>query len=64
MEGNTFGTEPDNTDINRMEIDENAIIGKEQKAIWMFGLVDRVDKNPKLLYVMTDRGKEKLLPLV
>ena len=59
-----LGTEPDDTGVSRIEIDESSIIGNEQKVIWMFGLIDRVDKKAKVFCVMTDRRKEKLLPLV
>ena len=59
-----LGIEPDDTGVSRIEIAESTIIGNEQKVIWMFGLIDRVDKKAKVFCVMTDRRKENLLPLV
>ena len=61
---NPLGTEPDDTGVSRIEINESAIIGNEEKVIWMFGLIDRLDKKAKVFCVMSDRRKEKLLPLI
>ena len=56
-----LGAEPDNTGVSKIEIDESAIIGNEQKVIWIFGLIDMVDKNAKVFCVMKVPQKENLV---
>ena len=59
-----MGLEPDITGVSRLEIDESSIIGNANNVLWMFGIIDRVDKNARVWCVKDDRRKEKLLPYV
>ena len=44
----SLGTELDDDGLSGIEIDESTVIGNEQKVIWMFGLINRVDKKAKV----------------
>ena len=59
-----MGLEPDITGVSRLEIEESPIIGNANNVLWMFGIIDRVDKNARVWCVMDDRLKQKLLPYV
>ena len=59
-----LGSEPDDSGKSRIEIDENKIIGNANTVIWMFGLIDRVDKQARVYCVMNDRTKNTLLNII
>ena len=59
-----LGSEPDDSDTSRIEIDESKIIGNANTVIWIFGLIDRVDKQARVYCVMNDRTKNTLLNIV
>ena len=59
-----LGCEPDDSGKSRIEIDESKIIGNANTVIWMFGLIDRVDKEARVYCVMDDRTRDTLLNLV
>lgn len=61
---NPLGSEPAENGVPRIEIDESEIIGNQNNKIWMFGLIDRVDKEARVFCVMNDRTKENLLPII
>ena len=39
----------------RIEIDESKLIGNAYNVIWMFGLIDRADKQARVYWVINDR---------
>ena len=41
---NMLGQSPSIGGVPRIEIDESKIIGNSEKVFWMFGLIDRADK--------------------
>ena len=47
-----------------VEIDESKIISSGYEIYWMFGIIDRNTKEARVFCVLTDRTKERLLPLV
>ena len=47
-----------------MEIDESEIIGNQNKILWMFGMIDRSDKEARVFCVMNNRTKENLRPII
>ena len=49
---NPLGSEPAENGVPRIEIDESEIIGNQNNKIWMFGLIDRVDKEARVFCVM------------
>ena len=59
-----LGSEPDDSGKSRIEIDENKIIGNANTVIWMFGLIDRVDKQARVYCIMNDRTKNTLLNII
>ena len=59
-----MGIEPDISGVSRLEIDERSIIGNASIVLWMFCIIYHVSKNARVLCVMNDRHKEKLLPYV
>ena len=63
-ESNIFGIEPSGKGVARIEIDESKIIGNSDKIIWMFGMIDRVDKEARIYCVKEDRTQEILLNIV
>ena len=50
--------------LSRIEIDESEIIGKNDKILWMFGLIDRANKEARVFCVMDNRRKENILPII
>ena len=64
MEKKQIGTEPASGGVARLEIDESKIIGNFNKVYYMFGMIDRVNKNARVYYVLDNRTKESLLPLI
>ena len=50
--------EPNITGVSKLEIEESSIIGNANSVLWMFGIIDRVDKNARVWGVMTDRSKQ------
>ena len=61
---NPLGTEPSINGVPRVEIDESEIIGNQNKILWMFGMIDRADKEARVFCVMNNRTKENLLPII
>ena len=56
--------EPSTNGVPRVEIDESEIIGNQNKILWMFGMIDRADKEARVFCVMNNRTKENLLPII
>ena len=56
--------EPNTNGVPRVEIDESEIIGNQNKILWMFGMIDRADKEARVFCVMNNRTKENLLPII
>ena len=59
-----LGMEPSTNGVPRVEIDESEIIGNQNKILWMFGMIDRADKEARVFCVMNNRTKENLLPII
>ena len=59
-----LGIEPAENGKSRIEIDESKVIVNYNSTIWMFGLIDRYNKDARVFCVMSNRTKEKLLPIV
>ena len=59
-----LGLEPSDNGVARVEIDESKIIGNYEKTIWMFGMIDRADKNARIYCVLDDRSQENLMSYV
>lgn len=59
-----LGIEPAEGGVSRIEIDESEIIGKNDKILWMFGLIDRANKEARVFCVMDNRRKENILPII
>ena len=59
-----LGMEPSTNGVARVEIDESEIIGNQNKILWMFGMIDRADKEARVFCVMNNRTKENLLHLI
>ena len=59
-----LGMEPSTNGVARVEIDESEIIGNQNKILWMFGMIDRADKEARVFCVMNNRTKENLLPII
>ena len=55
--------EPTEDGKPRIEIDESKIIGNDTTILWMFGLIDRADKEARIYYVMNNRTSNNLLPI-
>ena len=53
--------EPNISEITCPKIDESSILGNETTVLWMFGIIDRVNKNARVWCGMNDRLKEKIL---
>ena len=47
-----------------IEIDESEIIGNQNNKIWMFGLIDRADKEARVFCALNNRTKENLLLII
>ena len=47
-----------------VEIDESKIISSGNEINWMFGIIDHNTKEAKLWCVLSDKTKERLLPLI
>ena len=54
-----LGMEPSTNGVPRVEIDESEIIGNQNKILWMFGMIDRADKEARVFCVMNNRTKRK-----
>ena len=63
-ENNPLGKEPTIDGVFRIEIDESKIVGNQNKVFWMFGIIDRFDKDCRVFCVKDNRTKETLLPLL
>jgi len=61
---NLLGCEPSDNGVSREEIDESKIIGNYLKIIWMFGMIDRADKEARVYCVLDDRSHENLISYV
>ena len=64
MEEKALGMEPSTNGVPRVEIDESEIIGNQNKILWMFGMIDRADKEARVFCIMNNRTKENLLPII
>ena len=60
---NLLGFEPSEKGVPRIEIDVSKIIGNNENTIWMFGMIDRYDREARVYFVMNNR-KKNLLKLV
>lgn len=47
-----------------IEIDESKIIGYYEDAYWMFGMICRETKEARIFYVLNNRIKNNLLPII
>ena len=47
-----------------MEIDESSIIGNNSKVYWMFGIIDRYNKDARVFTILNGRTKNKLLFII
>jgi hypothetical protein len=54
----------DNLGYSSIEIDESKIISSGQEIYWMFDLIDMNTKEASIRCVLTDRSKNKLLPII
>ena len=61
---NYLGAEPSTGGVPRIEIDESKIIGNGNTVYYMFGMIDRADKNCRVFCVMDNHSKEFLLPII
>ena len=61
---NQLGEEIDENGFASIEIDVSEIIGSENTVYWMFGLIERRTKNARVFCVLSDRTKNRLLPIV
>ena len=59
-----LGLEPSENGKSRIEIDESKIIGNSNNIIWIFGIIDRSNKDASIFCVISDRTKEKLLLII
>ena len=59
-----LGMEPSTNGVARVEIDESEIIGNQNKILWMFGMIERADKEARVFCAMNNRTKENLLPII
>ncbi len=50
--------------VVKIEIDESEVIENSQKIIWMFGIVDRSNKNARVFSVLDNRRKGNLFPII
>ena len=50
--------------VPRLEIDESKIIGNQNKVYWMFGIIDRSNKDCRVFCVLDNRSRESLLPII
>ena len=50
--------------VVKIEIDEIEVIENSQKIIWMFGIVDRSNKNARVFSVLDNRRKGNLFPII
>ena len=56
--------EPAENGKSRIEIDESKIIGNDTTILWIFGLIDRADKQARIYCVMNERTSNNLLGIV
>ena len=49
---NPLGTEFNDNGKSLIEINESKVIDNEESYIWMFGLINRVDKQSRIYWVM------------
>ena len=61
---NLLGVEPSENGVPRVEIDKSKIISQGNNIIWMFGMIDRATKEARAYFIMNDRAKNNLLPLI
>ena len=47
-QNNILGIEPSDKGVAHIEIDESKIIGNSEKVLWMFGMIDRADKEARI----------------
>ena len=47
-EKNKLGKEPSDGGVSRIEIDENKIVGNQNKVFLMIGIIDRFDKESRI----------------
>lgn len=59
---NLLGLEPAEGGVASIEIDESEVIGNK-KILWMFGVIDRCNKEARVYSVMDDRRKEKIITI-
>ena len=58
MAKNILGIETTDKGVSHIEIHESKLIGNSDKIIWMFGMIDRFDKEAQIYCVMEDRNQE------
>ena len=61
---NLIGLEPAENGKERREIDESKIVTYNNSVKWMFGLVDRTNREIRIVYVGEDLAKAKLMPII
>lgn len=59
-----LGDEPSTGGVLRIEIDKSKIIGNANTVYYMFGMIDRADKNCRVFCVKDNRSRESLLPII
>ena len=52
-----FGLDPAENGKFCIEIDESKIIGNSNMIIWMFGLIDRFNKDTRIFCILSNRAK-------
>ena len=50
--------------LARVEIDVSEIIGNHNKILCMFDMIDREDKEARVFFLINNRTKENLLPII
>ena len=50
--------------VPRVVIDESIIIGNQNKVYWLFGIIDRSNKDCRVFCVLDNRSRESLLPII
>ena len=60
---NLLGTNPSVNGVPRVEIDESKIIVNSDRILWMFRMIDRLDKEAHVYCVMEDRTQNTIWDL-
>ena len=61
---NYLGEEHSDDGKSRVEIDETELIGNSEKVLWIFGIIDRSNKEARVFSFMDNRTKEHIIPII